>query len=679
MPFDVRRLVSLGRVSSVAVSPDGTHAVCAVSRLNVAEGDAEGAGSKYVSDLWRVSLEPSPSPGAPIQLTRGKHNDRAPCFRRDGALGFLTNRPVNGQGLASRGAQDDDDEARDQVWVLPGEGDPYPLTDEALGVDAFRFAPGGDLLVVVTDVLAGVAPSDQRARAKDLEKNGPSDLHYGNRFGPFRHWDHWLGRARPHIVAYDDRGGSRRDLTPDASREYTGDLAFAVSHHGAWIAAIERVESDDRLFDPSIRLIDTKDGSSRMIAHGPHLEHSHPLFSRDATHLYFNRQRRSKERHGKVELCMADVTSGATTVLCEAWDRWPTPQAAFNGDDGGDRVIATADDDGCVPVYCINPRENAFVRVTAAEHGGSHDSLSVTDDGRIVGIRHGLLAPPNPFMVRAQKDQAPALLAELTGFDPKEVASIEVSQFDTKARDGERIQTWLVQGPRGAGAGLPTVLWIHGGPVGAFGDGWHWRWNPLVLASAGYAIALPNARGSTGFGTPFVDGIWRNSWGGACYDDLMRVTDALEKRPGLDPKRFAAMGGSFGGYMCNFIGGKTTRFRALVTHASVYHLEAMCGASDYGPYFSIEMGTTSWEDRAEFEKHSPHRGVGAWKTPTLVIHGEKDYRVPISEALILFDALQEHNVESELVVFPDENHWILRPRNVEAWYTHVARFLAKHV
>jgi dipeptidyl aminopeptidase/acylaminoacyl peptidase len=230
-----------------------------------------------------------------------------------------------------------------------------------------------------------------------------------------------------------------------------------------------------------------------------------------------------------------------------------------------------------------------------------------------------------------------------------------------------------------ANAGAPTVLWIHGGPVGAFGDGWHWRWNPLVLASAGYAIALPNARGSTGFGTAFVDGIWQNSWGGACYDDLMHVTDAIEKTSGLDPARIAAMGGSFGGYMCNFIGGKTTRFRALVTHASVYHLEAMCGASDYGPYFSIEMGTTSWKDRGEFEKHSPHKRVGSWKTPTLVIHGEKDYRVPISEALILFDALQEHGVESELVVFPDENHWVLRPRNIEAWYGHVLRFLGKHL
>ncbi len=676
MPFDARRLVSLGRVSSAAVSPDGTYAVCAVARLNVSEGDDpySDSGSKYVSDLWRVPLDG----GAPEKLTRGKHNDRAPCFRRDGALGFLTNRPIKSQGLAKPGAQDSDDEERDQVWIFSGDGDPEPLTDEALGVDTFRFAPGGDRLIVVTEVLLGVAAGDQRAAAKDLEKNGPSDLHYPSRFGPIRHWDHWLGRALPHIVAYDERGGGRRDLTPDARREYTGDFAFAIAHDGARIAVTERVDSDDRLVDWAIRLIDTTDGKARRLAHGLQVEHGHPLFSRDGSRVYFNRQRRSKERHGKVELCAADIASGAISVLCESWDWWPIPQAVL-AMGGEEKIIATADDAGCVPVYCITPKSGEVVRVTAAEHGGSHDGLSVTDDGRIVGIRHGLRAPPNPFIVLAKKDQAPRLLADLTGFDKKDIESIEVSQFDVKARDGASVQTWLVRPATRANAGAPTVLWIHGGPVGAFGDGWHWRWNPLVLASAGYAIALPNARGSTGFGTAFVDGIWRNSWGGACYDDLMHVTDALEKTSGLDPARIAAMGGSFGGYMCNFIGGKTTRFRALVTHASVYHLEAMCGASDYGPYFSIEMGTTSWKDRDEFEKHSPHKRVANWKTPTLVIHGEKDYRVPISEALILFDALQEHGVESELVVFPDENHWVLRPRNIEAWYGHVLRFLGKHV
>ena len=648
MPFDVRRLVRLGRVSQIAVSPDGTHAVCAVGRL-------DPAGAKYVSELWRVPLDGGPA----TQLTRAKYNDRAPCFRRDGALAFLSNRPV-------------EDDERDQIWIMGDGTEPKPLTDEPLGVSSFKFAPRGDALVVIANVLPGIAHADQRARGKDLEKGGPSDLFYGDRTGPVRHWDHWLGRAKPHVIAYDDRGQNRRDLTPDAQKQYTGDFAWALSYAGAWIAVVERVLSDDRLDDQALRLIDTKDGSSRVIAQGLHVEHGHPLFSRDGARLFFNRSRRSKERHGKVELCVADVASGATSVLCDSWDRWPIPQAALSDD----AIVATCDDEGAVPVFTIDIRGNV-TRVTAREHGGTHESICVTDDGRIAGIRHTLRSPPDPFVIDAKADQRPRMLANLSGFDPKELESHAVECFDAKGKDGARVQTWVVR-PKGD-APAPTVLWIHGGPVGMFGDGWHWRWCPHVLVAQGYAIALPNARGSTGFGTEFVDGIWNNAWGGACFEDLMRATDALEKRPGIDGKRIAAMGGSFGGYMCNFIGGQTTRYKALVTHASIFHLEAMCGASDYGPYFAIEMGTTSWKDREAFEKHSPHRFVSKWKTPTLVLHGEKDYRVPISEALILFDALQEHGVESELVVFPDENHWVLKPRNIEAWYGHVLRFLGKHL
>jgi len=653
MPFDVRRLLSLGRVSSVAVSPDGTYAVAAVARLD------EEHRAKYVADLWRVPLDGSPA----TQLTRGKFNDRAPCFRRDGAVGFLSNRPAE--------SASDDDSERDQVWVLPnGMGEPTCVTDEPLGVSEFKFARRADLLVVIADVLAGVPESDQRTRAKDLDKHGPTDLFFPSRSGPIRHWDHWLGRARPHVIAYDEHG--RRDLTPDADRHFTGDVAFDVSQHGAYVVITERVESTDRLIDFAILLIDAKDGSKRRLALGAQLEHGHPVFTRDATRVYFNRQRRTRERHGKVELCVADVASGATHVLCESWDRWPIPHAPV-----GDDIACVADDEGAVPVFLIAPKTNTVTRVTSRASGGTHDALVATDDGRIVGIRHTLRAPPELFVIDARADQAPTMLAPLSGFDEADLATHETTQFDVQASDGARVQTWLVRPETNARP--KTVLWIHGGPVGFFGDGWHWRWNPHVLASAGYAIALPNARGSTGFGTDYVDGIWNNAWGGQCYDDLMCVADALEKRDDVDGASVAAMGGSFGGYMCNFIGGQTTRFRALVTHASIFHLEAMCGASDYGPYFAIEMGTTPWKDRAAFERHSPHRFIGKWKTPTLVLHGEKDYRVPVSEALILFDALQEHGVESELVVFPDENHWILRPRNIEAWYGHVLRFLGEHL
>ena len=225
----------------------------------------------------------------------------------------------------------------------------------------------------------------------------------------------------------------------------------------------------------------------------------------------------------------------------------------------------------------------------------------------------------------------------------------------------------------------PTLLWIHGGPIMASGDGWHWRWNPLIPVAAGYAVALPNPRGSTGYGQAFIEGIWRNRYGAECYEDLMAVTDALEARPDLDETRIAAMGGSFGGYMSNWIGGSTDRFRALVTHASLFDFRAFYGVTDLPAFWALELDGTPYADPDAFERYSPHTRVHKWKTPTLVIHGERDYRVPLGEGLALFEALQLHGVDSELLVFPDENHWILKPRNAEVWYGTVLGFLDEHL
>jgi dipeptidyl aminopeptidase/acylaminoacyl peptidase len=233
--------------------------------------------------------------------------------------------------------------------------------------------------------------------------------------------------------------------------------------------------------------------------------------------------------------------------------------------------------------------------------------------------------------------------------------------------------------PRNSVEKRPALMWIHGGPMSQFADGWHWRWNPLVPAAAGYAMILPNPRGSTGAGQEFIQGICNNEWGGACFRDIMAVLDAVCARDDIDATRVGAMGGSFGGYMANWIGVKSERFRCLMTHAGIYDLEGFTGATDYPSYMYQELGITPYEDRDGFERYSPHRLLANWKTPTLIIHGEKDYRVPIGEALHLFEALCWRGVDAELLVFPDENHWILRPQNIRQWYHVVLEFADKHL
>jgi len=245
------------------------------------------------------------------------------------------------------------------------------------------------------------------------------------------------------------------------------------------------------------------------------------------------------------------------------------------------------------------------------------------------------------------------------------------------AADGAEVQSWLVL-PEGATAEQPAplVLWIHGGPLMSW-NGWSWRWTPWVLAARGYAVLLPNPALSQGFGQDFVRRGWGN-WGAAPYTDLMTAVDAAVELPEVDGTRTAAMGGSFGGYMANWVATQTDRFDAIVTHASLWHLDGFIGATDASYYWEKEFGDPLTEP-ARYEANSPHRYADAITTPMLVIHGDKDYRVPIGEGLRLWYDLQKRGVPSKFLYFPDENHWVLTPGNAVVWYETVLAFLAEHV
>jgi dipeptidyl aminopeptidase/acylaminoacyl peptidase len=640
MSVSVQRLLELGRVSTVVPSPCGTFLVAAVARV-----DAETA--RFVSKLVRVPLDGR----APTDLTRGKTNDRAPTFRQDGSLGFLSNREGD----------------RDQVWLLPASGEPYALTDEPLGVTAFAFAEASPRFVVLADVLPGVAHDQQREAAKDLATKGPSDLHYTSH--PVRHWDHWLGRAAPHFVVYD--GPARVDLTPDANAEHRGDPAFAIAPNGTRAAIVERLPSPDRMQDGALRVFELDARTSRLLGKLERRSFERPLFSPSGRVLVARRTERSKEHHGKTELVQLDAESGQVREVLSSWDRWPVPHGFVDEQ----RLLVTADDEGAHPVYVVDLADGGLERISSRAAGGSHDSVA-WNGAKVTGVRHTFLHPPEPFAMKLAPESEPALVARLSGFADGE-ARMRLERMKVPSTDGVPIDVFVARPPDTTRA--PMLLWIHGGPVSAFADAWHWRWNPLPFTNAGYAVVLPNPRGSTGYGQAFIEGIWKNSWGAQCYEDVLAVADAVAARPDVDGTRTAAMGGSFGGYMVNWIGGHTDRFGALVSHAGIFDHDSLGGVSDYGVWFSDSFGVTVDEDREAFERFSPHRFVTKWKTPTLVLHGERDFRVPIGEALTLFEALQRNRVPSELVVFPDENHWILKPRNVVAWYEHVLRFLDAHV
>ena len=664
VPYTVEQHIALKRVSAIAPSPDGSWLAVVVQRL-----DQDGA--KYVSDLWKLPTDGS----APVQLTRGDCKDTAPCFRHDGALGFLSNRRPN------EVKPDEDAEKRMQVWLLPAAGgEPQQLTDEPLGVEAFKFAARADRMALFVPVLPGVAHDKQRETVAERNKKGPSVRRY--RRQPVRHWDHWLHqnpeRESTHLVVCDASGCHREDLTPEVTREFSIEPHLDIAADGRRVLASWATPGSDREEDTHLLVIDLSNKGRLLVPQPANSSTEGALFAPDGATIAAVRSTRSPAFVMRPVLTLIDPASGSARELAREWDRWPQ-LADWSAD--GRKLIVTADDDGIVPVFSIDAATGALHQLSTRAAGGSHSSVVALADGRVAGIRSTLLDAPECFVLAATDGTGasaePRPLARLSGFTPAHDWA-ECESIVTTSTDGTPIQSWVTR-PKNA-KNAPTLLWIHGGPIGMSGDGWHWRWNALLAAAQGYVVVQPNPRGSTGFGQTFIQGIWGNVWGEQCYRDLMAVTDDLEQRPEVDRTRVMAMGGSFGGYMTNWIGTQTQRFRCLITHASIVTMAQFTGTTDHPAWWYLEMGGEDpYADMATYDRYAPIRQIKQWRTPTLIIHGELDYRCPIGEGLNLFEALQYHGVDSELVVFPDENHWILKPRNIVAWYDSVLGFLAAHM
>jgi dipeptidyl aminopeptidase/acylaminoacyl peptidase len=663
MTYSVEQHLELRRVSEIASAPDGSWLAATVQRL-----DRER--SRYVSDLWKVPLDGSTA----VQLTRGDSRDAAPCFMRDGSLAFLSNRQPN------EVKPDEEAEKRMQVWRLPAQGgEPQQLTDEPLGVDAFRCARAADRLVVLAPVLPEVPPEEQRKAAGDLRKHGPSARRVLRQ--PARHWDHWLDdgaqREATHVIAYRAPAAGpleeRTDLTPQARREFAIEPDFDLTADGRLIAITRARPGADRCEDTDVLLIDAQTAATRALGSGPGANCQWPRFAPDAGTLSVVRSQRSARLAPRPVLELIDVASGACTSRAADWDRWPIqPEWSLDGAE----LLVCADDMGQTPVFAIDARTGA-VRRCVPPASGVCSQLAALPHGGVAALRSTVLQPPEVVVLDARSASEPRSLAPLSGWQGGPPASCE--QIEVAAGDGSVIHCLLIK-PAASSGPLPLAMWIHGGPITMSGDGWHWRWNPLLMVAQGYAVALPNPRGSSGFGQPFVQAIWGNVWGDQCYRDLMAVTDALCARPDIDSQRIAAMGGSFGGYMVNWIGTQTDRFACLVSHAGIVNMAAFTGVTDHPPEWYLEMGGEDpYRDPEHFDRYAPMRHIRQWRTPTLITHGERDYRCPIGEAVSLFEALQHQGIASELLVFPDENHWILKPRNVVAWYQAVLEFTARHL
>ena len=647
---DLDAYVALPRLTGLALSSDGTRLVTAVATLSPDR-------TKHVPALWE--LDPAGERPA-RRLTRSRAGESAPVFACDGTLLFTSARPD---------AQDEaeDADAPTALWALPAGGEAHRVASRAGGVTEVRAAREAPVVVALSDTLPGSGDGEDDAarRARRKERKVTAVLHAGY---PVKHWDADLGPGELRLLTAELPEPAWRDLTPQPGRALDG-AELSLGDDGRTAVATWWVREVHGSARTVLVVVDLATGERRTLADDGTSDAEGPQLSPDGRTVAYVSERRSTptEPVDRRVLVVPVDGSAAPREAAPGWDRW-AEDVRWARD--GNALLALADDEGARPVFRVDLDTGRVVRLTGDR--AHYDALQVSPDGaHVYALRDAVDSPPAPVRLDARTaDQQPVRLPAPA---PEPALPGTLTEVTTTAGDGTPLRAWLVL-PEGAGP-HPLLLWVHGGPLGSW-NGWAWRWCPWLMAARGYAVLLPDPALSTGYGLDMVRRAW-GDWGGAPYTDVLALTDAALERDDLDASRTAAMGGSYGGYLVNWIAGHTDRFRAIVTHAGLWDLTQFAATTDSAYYWAREM-TPEMTARS-----SPSAFADAIRTPMLVVHGEDDDRVPVGEGLRLWWDLVRRGEDVELphrlLLFPDEHHWVLAPQQAKTWYETVHAFLAWHV
>jgi dipeptidyl aminopeptidase/acylaminoacyl peptidase len=632
-PLSARDLWSIPRVGHACPAPDGRRFVVPVTTYEMKRN--EGA-----TRLW---LEPEHR-----AVTAAGTDSSQPAISPDGTrLAFLRK-----QG----------DQLQLHVVTLDG-GEPERITDLPLGAADPQWFPDGRRIALLVPLLAE-APTVEGTRALAKKRADDPVKARVTEDRVYRYWDRWLTDGKfPHLFVIDLRTRTLIDLTPRMRRwfdfmEPTGqyrispdgeEIAFGACrsrppHHSLrW--GVFRVSVARR------KVVEfTMPGASDALR---------PVYSPDGRSIVYGIRRDPEFYADRVRLVRYDRRRRTHEVLTESWDR-----SAAEWEFGPGGLLVLAEDEGRSGLFRLSragPRRLA--------RGGTYSGLRVAG-GRVFATVDSLRRPPEICRLlperRLTNFSAPALRGTALGRVEEDVFS---------GAEGERVRMFRVHPPGHTGRPRPLVHLVHGGPHGIFGDSWHWRWNPHCFAAPGYVAALVNFQGSTSWGQDFARRI-QGRWGDRPFRDVMAATDRLIERGIADPKRLAAAGGSYGGYLVSWMASQTARFSCIVNHAGVGDLQ-MEWASDVTQGWSRALGGEPWGNLAGMDRWNPMRHAKGFRTPMLVIHGEQDYRVPYDQGLQMYNVHKAMGRPARLVCYPDENHWILKPRNSVHWYGEVLAWLRR--
>ncbi len=577
-----------------------------------------------------------------------------------------------------------------QLWIAPVSGGaPKQLTNLTGGASGPVWSPTGSHIAFVSAVYPDCrddACNAAREKAKEASKvkaRIADDL-------MFRHWNAYDEGTRSHLFVVKPDGSDLRDLVPGAKYDvppgpFGGSEGYTFSADGRQLAFTAKDQGAQDAWSTDINLygISVDGGEPRLATGANKGADQSPVASPDGKTGFYASQARAGFEADRWRLMAMDIASGATRELLPKWDR------------NADGIIA-APDGKTLLVLAGDIGRDKYFRVTLDAAGNAsapqpvitehnNTQLSIAKNGTVAWIRESASAPGEVWLGTLD-DSGVSGQRQFTHENDAHLAQFNLPPLEDywfTGANGVKIHGWVMKPPQfAAGKKFPVLLLIHGGPQGAWLDAWSTRWNYQMFATGGYGLVVLNPTGSTGYGQKLTDGVSKD-WGGKVYVDIMNgLNAALKANPWMDSTRMAAAGGSYGGYMVNWIAGHTNRFKALVSHAGPFNLEHMYSATEELWFPEWEYGGPFWNPAAmatQYRKFSPHLYAKNFKTPTLVIHGELDYRVPYTEGLSMFTTLRRQGVDARLVVYPDEGHWILKPQNSQLWYREFHGWLGKYL
>jgi dipeptidyl aminopeptidase/acylaminoacyl peptidase len=646
-------LIALHRVTGTALSPDGKWAV-----YTIATPDLEA--NRNATNLWMAPV----AGGDAIQLTRSGKDSSAQWSPDGKTIAFLSSRSGDSQ-----------------IYILSMDGgEAHPLTKLSTGADMVKWSPDGKTIAFTSSVYPD-CPDDacNRNRNEEKEKNKVKAHVAENLL--YRHWSHWNEGPRSHLfVMASDGTGEAKDLTANANydvppdqRGDENDISFSPdSKEICFTAVTDKVEATSTNAD--LFIVPAMGGDPKRITTQPGFD-GNPAYSPDGKYIAYHAQLIAGYEADKWRVMLYDRAAGKSENLSESFDR-SASNLSWSPD--SKTIYFLAENETQQPVYAMAPRTGSTPKKVV---DGFNGGMALGEDGKTLLLTRTSLTMPAELFVAGSDGSG---LRQITHANDGLLSKLEMNAPETfwfEGADGTRVQAMLIRPPQfDPKKKYPLLVLLHGGPQTMWSDAWGYRWNAQVFSGAGYVTLMINRRGSTGYGQKFTDQI-TNDWGGRAYVDVMKGVDAaLAKFPFVDGAKMAAAGGSYGGYLVDWIATHTDRFKALVSHAGVYDKISMYATEELW-FEEHDLQGTPWSNPESYKRWAPVTYAGAlgkYKTPTLVISGEKDYRVPYTQSLEFFNTLQRQGVPSKLVVFPDEGHWVLKPANSQFWYKTFLDWLATY-